>query len=89
MTRKRTQKEILSDAEIGPLDLDGYAERIGVAKKTAKNYRLAGRLADEDFTRSGIPLWWASTIDKHQATRPGRGRWGPRSRVAVDEKAAG
>lgn len=79
LERKRTKAEILSDGTIGPLDLAGYAERIGVAPKTAKNYRLDGRLAEEDLVRSGIPLWWPSTIDKHEATRPGRGRWGARA----------
>ena len=57
-----------------PLDLEGFADRVGVEYSTIRRYRGRGMLPDPDVTLGQSSGWYADTIDAWQESRPGSGR---------------
>ena len=57
-----------------PLHLAEFADRIGVEYSTIRRYRGRGMLPDPDVTLGQSSGWYADTIDRWHAARPGRGR---------------
>lgn len=54
------------------------AEYLGLSVRTVEDYRLDGRLPAPTMV-GRTPTWTRQQIDEWQASRPGPGRWGPRS----------
>lgn len=86
-------------AEWRPLDLPAVAARTGLAEDTVRTYlaRTRARVSAGDEIRahdfplpddqvSGVPVYYAATIDRWLAARPGRGAGGGRPKN--DERAA-
>lgn len=47
-----------------PVGLSDIADRLGVARQTAKQWRLRGLLPEPSWTVSGSPAWdWPSVAD--------------------------
>lgn len=60
-----------SSTPIDPVGLAEIAERLGVARKTASQWRTRGLLPDPTWTVSGAPAWDWPTVAEW-AVRTGR-----------------
>lgn len=61
----------MSDTEVQYLNRSEFAERIGVKPDTLNRYNLP----EHDVIVGGRRGWTIETIDRWNASRPGRGNW--------------